>query len=267
MNQQETELYILPIEKKVTKANKLIQESRFSLTLQQQKVILYLISQITPADDDFHTYEFDIRDFCRVCGLDYDNGGNYEALKEQIKKIADQSMWIHIEEKDEDALIRWIEKPRIKRNSGIVQIRLDEDLKPYLLQLKENFTQYELIYTLNFKSKYTIRLYELIKSIHYNPLEPYERTFAIADLRRMLDAEKYTRFNHFKDRVLIPAMQEINKYSDKIVDYKPLKTSHKITAIKIYVRSKHPADVAIIGAEIERNMNRNQYKLAGEEWD
>ena len=47
-------------------------------------VVLYLISQITPFDEDFKQYEFDIREFCKVCGIDYDNGGNYELLKQQI---------------------------------------------------------------------------------------------------------------------------------------------------------------------------------------
>ena len=36
----------------VRKANALIQKSRFSLTTQQQKVILYLISRISPQDKD-----------------------------------------------------------------------------------------------------------------------------------------------------------------------------------------------------------------------
>lgn len=39
--------------KTVTKANDLIQKSRFNLSLQQQKIVLYLISQVTPFDEDF----------------------------------------------------------------------------------------------------------------------------------------------------------------------------------------------------------------------
>ncbi len=263
------DLFILPRDKKVVKANELIQESRFSLSLQQQKIILFLISQITPFDEDFKTYEFDIREFCKVCGMDYDNGGNYELLKEQIKKIADQSVWIMLEDGKTESLIRWIEKPRMERYNGIIQIRLDEDLKPYLLQLKKNFTQYEIIYTLNFKSKYTIRLYELLKSIHYNDLEPYERTFSLDDIRRMLGAEKYSKYSHFKARVLEPTIEEVNAYSDKQVSYEPLKTGHSVTAIKIRVESKDPADVAMITAEIDKNLNQNrqnQIMFVGMEW-
>lgn len=37
----------------VVKANALIQKSRFSLSLQQQKIVLYLISKIQPNDEEF----------------------------------------------------------------------------------------------------------------------------------------------------------------------------------------------------------------------
>lgn len=68
-------------DKTVIKANELIQRSRFNLSLQEQKVILYLISQIEYADTDFKLYDFSIVDFCRVCGIETDNGKNYINLK------------------------------------------------------------------------------------------------------------------------------------------------------------------------------------------
>ena len=81
----------------VVKANELIQKSRFSLSLQQQKIVLYLISQISPFDEDFKLYEFSIAEFCKVCGIDDTNGKNYIDLKQAIKEIADKSLWITFE--------------------------------------------------------------------------------------------------------------------------------------------------------------------------
>ena len=202
--------------KTVVKANELIQKSRFNLSLQQQKMVLYLISQISPYDEDFKLYEFSIPEFCRVCGIDMTSGKNYQDLKQAIKEIADKSLWINIDE-DEETLLRWIEKPYINKKSGVIKIRLDEDMKPFLLQLKQNFTQYELIYTLHFKSKYTIRLYELLKSIHFHELETYTRKYSIDELRRILGAETYTEYRDFKRRVLEPSVKEVNDYSDKAV--------------------------------------------------
>jgi len=246
--------------KQVRKANQLIQESHFNLSVQQQKIIIYLISKINPLDKEFKEYTFDIREFCDVCGIDDKNGGNYTDLKEQIKKIADKSSWIELND-DEETLVRWIEKPKIKKNSGIIKIRLDEDLKPYLLQLKANYTQYDIIYTLSFKSKYSIRLYELIKSIHYNELSDYEATFTIQEFKKKLGAEKYTKISHFIDRALKPALNEINKFSDKFVKYETIRQGRNIAFIKIYIETKDIVERSRICDDIEKMLNSSQLSL------
>lgn len=249
----------------VRKANDLIQKSRFNLSLQQQKIILFLISQITPFDKEFNTYEFDIREFCKVCGIDYDNGNNYMKLKEQIKSIADKSMWVEIEE-NEETLLRWIEKPYINKRSGLIRIRLDEDMKPYLLNLKKNYTQYELIYTLHFKSKYTIRLYELIKSIHYKELETYKVYYTIDEIRNRLGVEngRYKELKNLKARVLDISVEEINKYSDKQISYKNVKKGRIIIGIEFTINSKDILNNIETLADIEKEMD-NQITIFDKE--
>ena len=79
--------YLAVRNRTVVKANELIQKSRFNLSLQQQKIVLYLISQITAFDEDFKLYEFSINEFCKVCGIDDTSGKNYTDLKNAIKDI------------------------------------------------------------------------------------------------------------------------------------------------------------------------------------
>ena len=149
---------------RVRKRNDLITKSRFSLSLQEQKIVLFLISKIKPTDTDFQEYTFSIKDFCEACMSENLGGKDFEEVKEAIKNIADQSLWVKMDD-GRETLLRWIEKANIE--AGMIRIRLDNDLKPYLLQLQRNYTTYELIFTLGFKSKYTIRLYELIQSLHF----------------------------------------------------------------------------------------------------
>lgn len=244
----------------VVKANELIQKSRFSLSLQQQKVVLYLISQITPQDEDFKLYEFSIVEFCKVCGIDYSNGKNYADLKEAIKEIADKSIWVKLDN-GKETLLRWIEKPYLDEHSGTIQIKLDKDMKPFLLQLKENFTQYELLWTLNFKSKYSIRFYELVKSIHYHDLDTYSREFDLDELRRILGAETYKTYQTFKVRVLEPAIQEINSYSDKNVIYLPIKCGRAVKRIKLTISSKDTMDCLKLQSDIEHELGLDPNQL------
>lgn len=245
----------------VTKSNDLIQKSRFSLSLQQQKIILCLISQISPYDEAFKLYEFSIVDFCKACGIDYENGKNYRDLKAAIKEIADKSLWITIEE--EETLLRWIEKPYINKNDGMIKIRLDRDMMPFLLQLKQNFTQYEIIWTLHFRSKYSIRLYELVKSIHYHELELYTRKYTVDDLKKILDGEKYKEYRDFKRRVLVPAINEINRYSDKTISFEEVRRGKKVISIELVISSKDSLDALKIRSDIEKEFGLDQMTL----WD
>ena len=145
----------------VVKSNDLIQKSRFALSLQEQRIVLYLINKIKPDDDVFEWQEFEIIEFCKVCRIDCANGKNYRNIKDTIQTLADKSAWIMVEGKDGEAeqiIVRWISKARIAPKSGMIKIKLDDDMKPYLLQLRKKFTQYRLYYTLAMRSQYSIRL-------------------------------------------------------------------------------------------------------------
>lgn len=247
--------------KTVTKANELIQKSRFNLTLQQQKIVLYLIAQINPFDEDFKLYEFSIVDFCRVCGIDESSGKNYKDLKQAIKDIADKSLWVELQGKE--TLLRWIEKPYINKEQGTIEIRLDKDMKPFLLQLKQNFTRYELLWTLRFKSKYTTRLYELIKSIHYDELRTYTREYTLDEIRRLLGAENYKTYQSLKARAIMPAVEEINRYSDKNLSYEPIKRGKAVVKIAFTISSKDVIERLKLEDETEKELGLNQLTL----WD
>lgn len=246
----------------VRKANALIQKSRFSLSTQQQKIILYLISQISPADKEFHVYSFSISNFCKVCGIN-NSGSNYEELKTQIKRIADKSLWLISADGMRESLIRWIEEPEIILNTGTVNLRLNEKLKPYLLELKKNFTQYQIIYTLYFHSKYSIRLYELICSIHYHETQEYRKQYSVDELRSLLDSDGYDCYRDFRRRVLDKAISEINEHSDKNVSYDTITQGRKVVGIELVISSKDSLAAAKIRSDIEHEFGPEQITL----WD
>ena len=257
---------------KVVKANELIQKSRFSLTTQQQKIVLYLISKITPEDEAFKRYEFSVMEFCQCAGIDYKSGSSYASIKKAIKDLRDKSIWVKLPN-GKETTVSWIEKAYIEQRSGLIEIKFDEDMKPWLLQLRGDYTQFELIYTLHFKSKYAIRLYEIIKSLHYDELKPYEWVYKVDELCQLLDAEKYSeQWMNFKARVLAPAIDEINKYSDKLVEYEPIKkkNSKKIERIRLYIKTKDTMEVLGIQKEIEQDLDQgwnNQTSLFDDKVD
>ena len=209
----------------IVKSNQVIQKSRYHLTIQQQKLILYLISKIRSTDTEFKEYIFDLKDVCKVLGVSVD-GTNYIRFKDSLKRIADTSFWLEIDGKDR--LYRWIDDIEINRNETQIKIKLDEHLKPFLLQLKERFTYYQLENVLCFDCKYSFRLYELFKSYEFKT----NLTISVDELKRYLMAEnKYDRFTLFKTNVLNKAIDEINKYTDINVSYKLIRENRIIKYI------------------------------------
>lgn len=220
---------------KVVKANEIIQKARYDLNLQELKVVAYIISMIKPDSKKGDIYVFDIIDYCKVCGIDYDNGNNYIQLKKIIKNLRDKSFWITQENGDE-TLISWTEKVWISRKSGKIRIKLDSDLENYLIGLVDNYTQYELISTLPMSSKYSIRLYELLKSYAFTG----KHTFDIDNIKVLLNAQHYTNFKDFRRYVLETATKEINLYTDIEIAWMPIKKGRKVIKVEFEIKQLEP---------------------------
>lgn len=215
----------------VVKSNDLIRKTRFTLSAQEQKVILFLISKIKPDDEDFQEYEFDIIEFCKVCNISCRSGANFEHLKSAIKSLRDKSFWIKIGQKE--TICSWVQKATIEEGKSIISIRLDEDLKPYLLKLKK-WTQYELAMTLSMRGKYSIRLYEIFKSY------AFEGSFEIevAELKELLNTAEYKSYKDFRVNVLDKAVGEVNQLTDLNVTYSPNRTGRSITSLSFQIQKK-----------------------------
>ena len=123
VNQDEkTEIYTKR-EYYVVKANELVQKSRFELSLTEQKTIAFICSMIKPISTSEQSnelyqleYDFNIRDYCKVCGIDYDNGNNYAEVKATLKSLRDRSMWLTLENGSE-TLVGWLAKVTTNKNA------------------------------------------------------------------------------------------------------------------------------------------------------
>lgn len=244
INDEELEI-IKKREYLVVKDNDLIQKNRFELSLQEQKTVAFICSMIKPltavngADNMIYQldYEFNIRDFCKVCKIDYDNGKNYADIKTVLKHLRDKSMWLTLEDGSE-ALVGWLSKVVMNKKSGIVKIRLDEDLVPYLFDLGQRFTQYQLYNILSMRSAFSIRIYEIMKSYAFQK----SKTFDLDDLKRLLgvdEVKSYARFPDFRRKVLEKAKEEINNTSDLTIQFEPIMKGRKVIKVKFRIKQKN----------------------------
>ena len=202
----------------VVKSNEMIRQGRFDLTLVEQRIVLYIVSKIKPGDTEFRTVSMSIKEFCAVTGIAYQQ--NLSQLKDNVKELADKSIWFQRPGTKTKTLIRWIEKPELEEDSDIIRIRLDSDLMPYLLQLRSNFTEYQLLNILALRSRHSVLLYELLKS--YLHIGYYEISLEqLRDYLRLTDGYEETKY--FNRDVVVPAVSEINEYTDIEVECQYLK--------------------------------------------
>ena len=230
----------------VIKANALVQKTKYALTAQEQKIILYIISKVKPLDTEFTTVSIDIKNLCDICGIEY-NSKNYINFFSSIKSLADKSFWLEKGSKKQ-VLFRWFQKVEIDEKTLIANITLNDELKPYLLHLSGNTTRYTLKTILAMRSKYGIRIYELCKS------HAYKGRFEIDldKLKEMLEIkDTYDNYKNFRIRVLEPAIEEINAFSELIVQFKPIRTVRTITALAFEISHKTPLELL----EIDRNID------------
>lgn len=221
----------------VVKGNDLIQKNRFELSLMEQKTVAYICSMIKPIDSGFQLeYEFKIRDYCKICGIDYDNGKNYQDVKATLKKLRDKSMWLTLPDGSETT-VGWLAKATTNKKSGIAHIKLDEDMVPYLFDLKQQFTQYQLYNILGMKSAFSVRIYELMKSYSFR----HTIIFELNELKELLMVEhvkSYVNYKDFRVKVLEKAQTEINELTDINIEFEPIKTGRKVTSIKFTIEEK-----------------------------
>ena len=239
----------------VAKDNEIIQNSRFSLGLIENKAILYLISKIKPTDEKGKLYTFNCREFQAL--LNWTNEASYKNVKIMLQNLGDMSIWIdgEVDGEKRDILVRWFNVVHIDPKSGDVEISFHDDMIPHLLNLKKNlenskgfYTTYKLQNITLMKHRYSIKIYELLKSYQFNNKRwTFENgTGSKFDLQvKLADTvfdkntrtgipvipESWANWSIFKRDVLNPSVQEINKYTDIKVAYKGKKEDiyHKRT--------------------------------------
>lgn len=234
----------------VKKSNLMIRKARYSLSLQQQKVLCYLIAHLS--ENDTHETEkiFDIKafyDFMEVNNKDYDK------VRQALKTLADKSWWIQTENCT-DILVRFLNTVKTNKRSGKARIKFHEDILPYLQQLKTQYTTYKIYYIMTMKSQYSIRLYELLKSVAGKELWYFD----IDELRQIfMCEEKYDRVNDFKKRIIEPSIEEINNKTDLNVTYEYFTEGKKIVGIEFYISYKSVEDRLDVDRKIRNELDSN----------
>ncbi|MCL2320998.1 MAG: replication initiation protein [Oscillospiraceae bacterium] len=195
----------------VTKRNDLITARFIDMSYEELRLIDMLISLIQPKDIDFKPYVFHISDLMEFLGVD--DTHKYTTIPKVTKRLMSDV----IELKEKNKIIQvpfpWLSYAEYDKTTGIVTLKLNPVLKPYLLGLKNNFTRHKVFYSqILKKSKYSLRLYQILKRYEYEDNDP---VIDLEELKHMLDTD-YKEYKDFKRRILESSQKSINSKSDII---------------------------------------------------
>ncbi len=138
---------------KVVKHNSLVNaKGKYQYSVNQLKLVCHLIANIKPDEEDFETKYIALKEL----GFVGENSENYTYFKEEFVRLLEMPFKIP----NSKYWVNWFSA--LAFENGVIEYRFDPALKPFLLNLKENFTSYHLSNVMNLKSNYAILTFELL---------------------------------------------------------------------------------------------------------
>lgn len=234
----------------VQKANFLINEGHFDLTLREQKIACYMASLLRPeevdAEDEYISYKIEyvvnIGEVIDVLGLPK-NGTAYNQIKGSFKSLRDKSAWITLPN-GRNSAVAWFDRVEEDPATKEIHVKFDDRIVPYITALRDNFLLFSLVNILPMKHKYSIALYESLKSFYCYKMFKYhvKKTDEIEvklnksknklnqklryqvtpdEVRTWLCLNGKKKYNSFTnlEKEILKAIEEINKYTEMHVEY------------------------------------------------
>lgn len=235
--------------------------AKYDMSSLEQKVFLILVATIKKEDKEFKNTVFKIVDLAELMGVSPQM--LYRDLKKLSKSIVSKSIEIKSENGDWE-VINIVSSAKYKSNSGTIELKINKDAEPYLLQLQKLFTSFKLENALNLDGKYAIRIYQQAKSNIFSggtyllELEEFKNQLKLTQ-------KSYQQFSNINLKVLTPAINEINEKTDIDIQVEPKKVGRKVVALKFQAKNKDKQKVIFKNSkEINSgNYTSNNSKLLG----
>lgn len=224
-------------EKYIVKDNDLI-NACFNLSLNEYRLLLLAMMYAREAEPlTFETQiEIEAMSFAQQYGIEANTA--YEAMLDASKTLMRRTYSYKDRYKGHEATsdVAWVTQATYVPTAGMLVLYLTPQTIKLISRLESHFTKYHIDQVSKFKSKYSIRLYELV--IKWKNQKKTEK-FEVAQFREMLGVtNEYKQMSDFKINVLDKAVKEINAHSDITVKYDQFKKGRVISAFQFKITPK-----------------------------
>lgn len=225
----------------VVKDNRLV-NSTYYLELVEQRIVLLAIvvmRELGETIDSSKLIRFTANDYVKLYGVERTTA--YETLKDAVQNL--RKRYIVYKDKnpqtghDRSFECNWVCRVGYEEGSATVYVQFTEAVLPLITRLDQSFTSYQLEKVSRLRSKYAIRLYEILMSWKGLKKTP---EFKIDELKGMLGVflNEYKDVTNFKNKVIEVAINQVNKYTDIIVKFEQYKSGRTITGYSFKFKFK-----------------------------
>jgi plasmid replication initiation protein len=197
--------------------------SRHNLNAVEKRIVYLLVSRLKPDDKAFQEYEFTVQELLKGIDLGHNN---HQYLKETTESLIGKVYNLPYE----GGLLQIspISSALYNEDNTIVKFSFDPKMKAHYLELKSNYTQFQLEIVLGLKSVYSQKLYEMAKSIA-NKGDPTVR-YSVSEWRYLLYIEdhEYKQYKDMRKNVFEIAQRELDEKTDIHLEYKEEKAGKRI---------------------------------------
>lgn len=215
------------------------------MNINAMKLFRLAITQCRMSDKGFYEYDFRIQDIAKAFEIDADN--LYRDVQENCKKMMQSLLYYGDGNPKHDWKYKTIfDECSYNSKTGTITVLLSDKMTDLFLQLKRDFTRIPISAVLTMKSKYAIRLYELICE-KLNSRFPYADTateiqLSLDEARKVTGTETkktYDKISNFKSKVLLPSIREIEDNASWKIVLTDLKSGRKVTGFDMVVWSRN----------------------------
>ena len=229
----------------IVKANKLVQ-AKMPLTKLEHRVVAMLISQLDRGDEEFGFQKLHIRNLKKT-SEQKELGSLYQRAEKICSSLLEKKLEIKTEEDGKRVYdgISLMNRCKYKEGDGYIEAKFNEEMKPYLLQLKRRFTMYDAGYYVPLRSTHSMRIYELLKMREGVSV----LRISVEELRDILGLQdKYEYFSHLEHHVIQKAQEEVDEKTDISFTYDKEKDGRSVKRVKFFIHSddEEPEDATKI---------------------
>lgn len=223
----------------------IITMSRQEFSTIEKRIVLYVINQMKTGfninPDSFQNQTFTIP----IANLK----SNYNEIKKSCRKLNSRQITLVNEELDEVSFITPFPRVDYLGKSGIIKVWMFADVVPHFVELSKGYTKYPLEIALQLDSIYSQRMYEILCS--KKDLGVWLNV-DLEKLKHILNAEKYERYSHFKQRVLDIAQKELDEKANIKFTYEPSrKEGKKVTHLDFHILTEKEQAAMNVEAEMD----------------